>query len=138
MMLPKHEHLPESHRVFSHPLEHWNPPPGLLILWIWIRIKNIATRTNTKHFLDGLAGSGSGMITAVVLVTSVVLIWGVLFSLLGPHPWPMDVPSMWVESELWPKADTTGTAMPYTSPVRDTKHGSCQCWILSLLSEAKE
>ena len=55
-MLPKLEHLSESHRGPSHPLEVWNPPPMLLILCIWYKTAIIAPQTDTEQFPDDSAG----------------------------------------------------------------------------------
>ena len=135
-MLPKLQHLSESHRWPSHPRVCWNPTPVLLILFIWNRTKNIASPTDTEQFPDGSVCSGYGVFTAVPLVTSVVQIF--FFILLGPHPWHLNIPSLWVESDLCLPADTTRTATPDPRHVHNPNHSSQQCWILSLWSDAKD
>ena len=56
---------------------------------------------------------------------------------LGPHPRHMEVPRLGVESELYPLAYTTATAMWDLSHVCTLHHSSQQCWILNPLSAAR-
>ena len=66
------------------------------------------------------------------------------FVLLGwvfffrPHPWPMEVPRLGVKLELQLTAYTPATAMWDPSCVCDLHHSSRQCWILNLLSGARD
>ena len=70
------------------------------------------------------------------LVRSAMCLFTYLFCFSGPHPWHMDVPRLWVESELqWP-AYTTATARPDPSRICNLHHSSWQHWILNPLSEA--
>ena len=57
-----------------------------------------------------------------------------LFLSLGPHPWHMEVPRLWVESELQLPAYTIATAMPDLSCVCHLHHSSWQRQILNPLS----
>ena len=50
----------------------------------------------------------------------------------------MEIPRIEVELELQPLADTTATASPDTSHVCGLCHNSRQCWILNLLSKARD
>ena len=65
--------------------------------------------------------------------------WGTLFIyflfflFLGPHPWHMEVPRLWVESEPQPLAYTTDTATPDLSLACDLCHSSWQHQTLNLL-----
>ena len=56
---------------------------------------------------------------------------------LGPHLRHMEVPRLWVESELQLLAYTTATAMRDLSYVCDLHHSSGQRQILHSLSEAR-
>ena len=47
----------------------------------------------------------------------------------------MEAPRLGVESELWPLTSTTATQD--LSPICDLRYSSQQCWILNLLSEAR-
>ena len=49
--------------------------------------------------------------------------------------WHMEVPSLWVKSELQLLAYATATAMWDLRRVCDLHHSSQQCWILNPLSE---
>ena len=63
----------------------------------------------------------------------------VLFlSFLGPHLWRKEVPKLGVESDLFPLACTTATAMPDPSHIYSLHHSSQQHWILNPLSEARD
>ena len=62
---------------------------------------------------------------------------GVLFAFLGPHPRPMEVPRLGVESELQLLVYTTATAMPDLSCLWDL-HCSFRHRILNPLSEARD
>ena len=57
---------------------------------------------------------------------------------LGPHLRHMDVPRLWVESELQLPAYTTATAARDLSHICDLHHGSRQHWILSPLSKTRD
>ena len=57
---------------------------------------------------------------------------------LGPHPRPLEVPGLGVESELQLPAYTTATATPDPSCICDLHHGSRQRRILNPLSEARD
>ena len=60
------------------------------------------------------------------------------FCFLGPHPQPMEVPRLGVESELQLLAYTTATAMQDPSYIWDLHHSSRQHWILNPLSKARD
>ena len=61
----------------------------------------------------------------------------IFFWFLGPNPWHMKVPRLGVQSELQLLACTTATAMSDPSHLCDLLHSSCQCQIISPLSEAR-
>ena len=61
-----------------------------------------------------------------------------LLFFLGPHLWPMEVPSLWVDSELQLPAYTTATAMQDLSHICNLHYSSRQCRILNPLSEARD
>ena len=61
-----------------------------------------------------------------------------LFCFLGLHPQHMEVPKLWVESELQLLAYTTATAMPDLSCICDLYCSSWQRQILNPLSEARD
>ena len=50
----------------------------------------------------------------------------------------MEVPRLGVQSELQLPAYATATAIPDPSGVFDLHHSSWQCWILNLLSKARD
>ena len=58
------------------------------------------------------------------------------FLSLEPHPQYMEVPRLWVESELQVPAYTTATAAPDLSHICNLCHSLRQCRILNSLSEA--
>ena len=60
------------------------------------------------------------------------------FVFLGPHMQHMEVPRLWVESELQLPAYTTATAARDLSHICDLHHGSRQHWILSPLSKTRD
>ena len=60
------------------------------------------------------------------------------FLFLGPHVLHMEVPRVGVQSELQLLAYTTATATPNLSSIFDLHHSSWQCWILKLLSKARD
>ena len=55
-----------------------------------------------------------------------------------PHPWHMEVPRLGVESELQLPAYATATAMPDPNHICNLNSNSQQCWILNLLSKARD
>ena len=57
---------------------------------------------------------------------------------LGPHPQPMELPRLGVQSEVQVSAYTTATATQDLSRVCDLYHSSWQCQILNPLSEARD
>ena len=57
---------------------------------------------------------------------------------LEPHLWHMEVPRVWVESELRFPAYARITATQDPSHVCDLHHSSRQHWILNPLSEAQD
>ena len=57
---------------------------------------------------------------------------------LGLHPQHMEVPGLWVKSELQLPAYTTATATPALSCICDLYHSLWQCWILNPLSETRD
>ena len=59
-------------------------------------------------------------------------------SFLGLHLWHVEVPSIGAESELQLPACTTTTPTQDLSHVCNLHHSSWQCWILNLLSEARD
>ena len=59
-------------------------------------------------------------------------------SILGPHPWHMEVPRLGVELELQLLVYATATATPDLSHICDLYHSSQQCRILNPLSEARD
>ena len=67
-----------------------------------------------------------------------ILFCFVLFVFLGPHLGHMEGPRLGVQSEPWPLAYTTATAMWDLSHVCDLHHSSWQLWILNPLSEARD
>ena len=62
---------------------------------------------------------------------------GLLLSILGPHPWHMEVPRLGVESELLLLAYTTVTAMQDPGCTCDPHHSSQQSQILNPQSKAR-
>ena len=62
----------------------------------------------------------------------------IFFLSLGPHPGPMEVPRLGVESKLQLPAYATATAMRDPSCICDLHHSSWQCPILNLLREARD
>ena len=58
------------------------------------------------------------------------------FHFLGLHPWHMEVPRLWVKSELQLLGYTTAIARQDLSLVCELHHSSRQCQILNPLSEA--
>ena len=60
------------------------------------------------------------------------------FCFLGLSPQHREVPSLGVELEVQPPAYTTATAVRDLSCVWDLNHSSRQCWMLNLLSEARD
>ena len=71
-------------------------------------------------------------------VLSALYIIFIIICFLGPHPWHMEVPRPRVQSELYPPAYTTATAMRDLSHICDPHHSSWPCQILNPLSEARE
>ena len=69
--------------------------------------------------------------------TNIGLFNFILFLLLGPHLWHVEVPRLGVESELQLLAYTTVITMPGLSLVCDLHHSSWQRQILNPLSEAQ-
>ena len=67
-----------------------------------------------------------------------LFIYFLSFVFLGPHMWCMEVPRLGVESKHQLLAYTTATATWDLSQVCDLHHSSQQCWILNLLSEARD
>ena len=61
-----------------------------------------------------------------------------LLIFLGLHPQHMGVPRLGIESELQQPAYTTATATGDPSCICDLHHRSWQCWILNLLSKARD
>ena len=61
-----------------------------------------------------------------------------LFVFLGPHLLHVEVPKLSVESELYPPAYATATAMPDPSQVCNLYYHSCQQGILNPLREARD
>ena len=61
-----------------------------------------------------------------------------LFCILGPHLWHMEVPRLGVKLELQLPAYTTATATWDLSHICNLDHSSWQCWILNPLSEARD
>ena len=57
---------------------------------------------------------------------------------LVPHLWHMEVPRFGVKSELHLLAYTTVTVRPDPSHICNVPHSSWPCWIVNLLSEARE
>ena len=57
--------------------------------------------------------------------------------ILGPYPQHIEVPKLGVESELQLPAYTATIATPDPSCIWDLYPRSWQCWILNLLSEAR-
>ena len=55
-----------------------------------------------------------------------------------PHPWHMEVPRLGVESELQLQVYAKATAMPDPNHMCDLNSNSQQCWILNLLSKARD
>ena len=64
--------------------------------------------------------------------------WLVCFAFLGLHSQHMEVSRLGVESELQLLAYITATATPDPSQVCNLHHSSWQCWILNLLSKARD
>ena len=60
------------------------------------------------------------------------------FVFLGLHLQHMESPRLGVKSDLLLLAHTTATAMLDLSCVCNPYHGSQYCWILNLLSEARD
>ena len=60
------------------------------------------------------------------------------FLLFRPHPWPMEVPRLGVQSELQLLPYTTATATPDLSRVCDLHHSSRQWRTLNPLSRARD
>ena len=60
------------------------------------------------------------------------------FAFLGLHLQCMEVPRLEVESELQLPAYPTATATRDPSHVCNLHHSSQQCWILNLLSKARD
>ena len=58
-----------------------------------------------------------------------------IYLLLGPHPWHMEVPRLGVKSEVQELA--YATTMPDLCHICDLHHSSQQHWILNPLSEAR-
>ena len=58
------------------------------------------------------------------------------FFFLVLHSWNMEVPRLWVESELYLLAYATATTMQDPSQVFNLHHSSRQCRILNPMSEA--
>ena len=67
-----------------------------------------------------------------------VILLLLLFWFLGPKPWHVEVPRLEVQSELQLPGYTTATAMRNLSCTCNLYHSSPQCWILNLLSQAKD
>ena len=57
---------------------------------------------------------------------------------LGPNLWHMEFPRLGVQSETQLPAYTTATATPNQSHVCHLHRSPRQCWILNLLSEARD
>ena len=57
---------------------------------------------------------------------------------LGSHWWHMEVSRFGVELELYLLAYTTATETPDLSCIYELHHGSWQCWMLNLLSKARD
>ena len=60
------------------------------------------------------------------------------FLFLGPHPWHMEVPRLWVRMERQLPAYATATAMQDLSHICDLHHSSHQRQILNPLSKARD
>ena len=60
------------------------------------------------------------------------------FFFLGLHPRHMEVPKLWVKSELQLPAYATAIAMQNLSLNYDLRQSLQQCWILNLLSKARD
>ena len=60
------------------------------------------------------------------------------FCFLGPHLQQMEVPRLGVKSELQLPGYTTATATPDLSHICNLHHSLQQCWILNLLSKARD
>ena len=67
----------------------------------------------------------------------ILLFFNFFFAFLGPHPWPMQVPRLGVEPELWLPAHTTATATPDLRCIGYLHHSSQRGQILNPLSEAR-
>ena len=65
-------------------------------------------------------------------------IYFLFFYFLGPHPQPMEVPRLGVQSELLAFTAATATSNLDPSCVCDLHHSSRQCRILNPLSEARD
>ena len=75
----------------------------------------------------------------VIKMTKVVFfVFVFVFVFFGPHPWHMEAPRLWVQSQLQPLAYTTVTATLDLSHVCDLYHSSQQHWIPNSVSEARD
>ena len=80
-----------------------------------------------------------GLLSGIYLVASKqTKFFFFLLFFLGPHLPHMEVPRLWVESELQLPAYAAATAIPDLSHVCNLHCSSWQCWILNTLSEARD
>ena len=77
----------------------------------------------------------------IICIIFILFITFILFFLsfvfLGPYPWHMEVPRLWIELELQLLAYTTATSMWYPNCICNLHHSLWQCSILNLLSKAR-
>ena len=71
-------------------------------------------------------------------MTGAIYLFIYLFSFLGLHPWPLEIPRLGVTLELQLLAYITATATWDSSHVCDLHHSSRQCRILNPLIEARD
>ena len=100
-------------------------------------------------FARGAGGRGSGFrepqegeeadsSTGAVTPTRLPIFFSFVLPFLGPYLQHMEVPRLWVKSELQLSAYTRATARPDVSRVCDLHHSSRQRRILNTLSAARD
>ena len=90
------------------------------------KYNNPAMLQSIDQEVDASPASGTGASDFVFLYVFVYFL-----SLLGPHPWHMEVPRLGVESELPPPAYATATATRDPSRIFDLHHSSRHCRVLT-------
>ena len=109
-------------------LTHWaRPGTEPVTSWFLVGFVNHCATTGTPHILTELSFSFWCFFCFVFC-----------FCFLGLHPWHMEVPRLWVKSELCLPTYTTATTMWDLSCVCDLHCISWQCQVLKPLTKARD